>query len=170
MIDDRSAAGCRTVVLRAARPDDESFLRSVYASTRADELALLSWTEAQTDAFLRMQFTAQETSYRRQWSGAAFQVIDVDDRPAGRLYVARCAGEIRVLDIALLPEYRGAGIGTRLLQDLQAEGEAAGRPVRLHVLVANDRARGLYRRLGFHMVGGDGVRLALEWSPTVGAA
>jgi len=169
MTDHLLATGCRTVTLRAAKPADEAFIFSLYASTRDEELAPLPWTGAQKDAFLRMQSAAQQASYRRNWAHADFQVIEVDERPAGRLYVARTRDEIRVLDISLLPQHRGAGIGSGLLAGLLSEGEASGRPVRLHVLATN-RALGLYRRLGFTTVGSDGMYLALESSSTSGAA
>lgn len=165
MADHLLATGCRTVTLRAATPADEAFLFSLYATTRDEELAPLPWPAARKGAFLRMQSAAQQESCRRDWPDADFQVIEVDGRPAGRFYVARTQDEIRVLDISLLPQHRRAGIGSRLLAGLLSGGEASGRPVRLHVLATN-RALDLYRRLGFTIVGGDGVYLALQSSST----
>ena len=54
--------------------------------------------------------------------------------------VARWADEIRIVDIALLPEYRGAGIGTPLLGELEDEAAAAGKPLSIHVERLNRRA------------------------------
>ena len=45
--------------LRLATSEDESFLLSVYAGTRTEEMALAAWNAAQQDAFLRMQFNAR---------------------------------------------------------------------------------------------------------------
>ena len=88
-------------------------------------------------------------------------MIEVDGEPAGRLYVARWEDEIRVMDIALLPEHRGAGIGTRLLRDLLDEAEASGKKVTVHVEL-NNPALTLYQRLGFRPVAERGVYLLLE--------
>src|SRR4051812_36690274 len=100
---------------RPIRPEDEPLLRRIYDSTRADELALVDWDDAQKRAFLAMQFRAQHVFYHDQFPGAAFDLILRDGEPIGRLYVDRRADEVRVLDIALLPEHRGAGIGGGLM-------------------------------------------------------
>ena len=152
------------ITLRPVRPGDEDFLREVYASTRLDELAPLGWTAAQQHAFLRMQFTAQHRSYLAQFPAADFLIILWHERPIGRLYLERRADEIRGIDIALLPECRGAGIGTAILQDLLAEAARAGKPFRIHVARLN-RAQRLYERLGFSTLEDDGVYLFMEWSP-----
>ena len=91
---------------------DRELLIAVYASTRAEELAPVPWDDAQKDAFIRMQFAAQDRYWREQKPGAEFCVVLVDGEPAGRLYLDRRADEIRIVDIALLPAWRGRGIGT----------------------------------------------------------
>jgi ribosomal protein S18 acetylase RimI-like enzyme len=146
---------------RVDRRADAEFLLSVYASTRAQELAVVPWTDAELEAFLRMQFDAQDRSYRDQRPAAAFDVIVVDGVPAGRLYVDRSADEIRIVDIALLPEHRGRGVGTGLIGRIVDEGRASGRPVTIHVERGN-RARALYDRLGFGQISTTGVYDLLE--------
>ncbi len=158
------ATATMNVTLQPIQPGDEEFLYRVYASTREAELALVDWDAAQKEAFLRMQFTAQHQYYQEHYAGAAFQLILVDGQPAGRLYVARWPDEIRIVDIALLPEYRSAGIGTALLKELLAEGARAGKPVSIHVERFNPALR-LYERLGFTPVADKGVYLLLECSP-----
>jgi GNAT superfamily N-acetyltransferase len=138
------------------RRADAEFLLSVYASTRAQELAVVPWTDAERDAFLQMQFDAQDRSYREQRPAAAFDVVVVDGAPGGRLYVDRAADEIRIVDIALLPDHRGKGVGTVLIRRILDEGSATGRPVTIHVERGN-RARGLYERLGFRQISTTGV-------------
>ena len=154
----------RTITLRPVREDDEPFLREVYASSRAEELAALDWDETQKAQFLRMQFEAQREFYRTQFPNAGFQVIEVENVPVGRLYVDRRDDEIRIVDIALLPACRNAGIGGQLLGDLLAEAAAAGKPVRIHVERFN-RALGFYERLGFKQTGDNGVYYLMEWTP-----
>jgi ribosomal protein S18 acetylase RimI-like enzyme len=145
-------------------PGDREFLYRVYASTRAEELAVVPWDDAQKDAFLRMQFDAQDAWWRENYAGATFDVILADGEPAGRLYVHRGPSEIRIVDVALLPEHRGSGIGTRLLDGLVAEGDAAGKSVTIHVERMNPALR-LYERLGFSVAEDKGVYLFLERAP-----
>ena len=148
------------VTLRPATDADAPFLRDVYASTRTEELAQVDWTDEQKAAFLSSQFAAQDAHYRG-YPGATFEVVLVDGQPVGRCYVARWAEELRVVDISVLPEHRGQGIGRELLGDLLAEAARTGVKVSVHVEKLN-RARTLYERLGFVEVEDTGVYLRME--------
>ena len=153
------------VALRPVGDADRAFLAHVYATTRVDELALVPWTDEQKAAFLAQQFEAQDAHYRKHHGDATFDVIEVDGEPAGRLYVHRGPREIRIVDIALTPPYRGRGLGTGLLRALIAEAEESRRALSIHVEVHNP-ARRLYERLGFRPAGdGDGVYLRMERAP-----
>lgn len=147
---DRPAGDAGRVELRPATDGDRPFLLAVYVSTRTDELAVVPWTDEQKDAFLRMQFEAQDSWYRQIYPEAEFLVVLHGGDPVGRLYLARGGAEIRIVDIALLPEYRGNGIGSRLLEDILAAADRDGLPVTLRVEPWNP-ARRLYDRLGFEM-------------------
>jgi ribosomal protein S18 acetylase RimI-like enzyme len=136
----------------------------VYASTREEELALVPWDAATKDAFVRMQFAAQDSYYRQQFPDTSFDVVTVDGVPAGRLYVDRREAEIRIIDIALLPEHRGHGIGTALLAPILEEADESGKTVSIHV-EHNNPARRLYDRLGFVELEEQGVYLLLERRP-----
>src|ERR1700754_2284345 len=103
------------VSLRAVGPDDERFLFELYASTRSEEVAAWGWNDAQREAFLKMQFNAQQQHYRFQYRGADHRIILADGERAGRLYVWRDEAQTLLVDIALLPVYRGAGIGTEVI-------------------------------------------------------
>jgi ribosomal protein S18 acetylase RimI-like enzyme len=149
--------------LRPVRAGDERHLFAVYASTRAEELAQVGWDDTQKEAFLRMQFEAQRKFYESEYPGAEFQLILVADQPAGRFYVHRREKEIRVMDVALLPEYRKRGIGTALLKEILAEGERTSRRVTIHVESFNPAQR-LYARLGFVRVASHGVYHLLQWT------
>ena len=154
----------RGIELRPLTDDDEELSYRVYAETRTEELAPLGWDEATREAFLRMQHAAQRRHYLTHFGDASFQVILFRGEPAGRLYVGRWDQEIHLIDIALLPEHRGAGIGSYLIQGLLDEAAAAGKPVRIHVEQFN-RALGLYERLGFRKIGENGIYWLMEWSP-----
>lgn len=153
--------------LRPVTPEDESFLARLYASTRTQELAQTNWSDEQKALFCRMQFNAQTTDYQRNYPDASFDVIERDGVAAGRLLVLRSEEEkIHVIDIALLPEHRGAGIGTKFLRELQEEAKAAGKKLSIHVEQFNP-ARRLYERLGFKQVEEKGVYLLMQWESDV---
>ena len=149
------------------RDEDREFLARLYASTREEELAVTPWTEEQKAAFLRQQFEAQHAFYTERFTDAEFSVVLLDGEPAGRLYVDRREDEIRLIDIALLPEHRGHGIGGELMRDLLKEGEEKGLPVRIHVERFNPALR-LYERLGFRHVEEQGPYYLMEWRPGSG--
>jgi ribosomal protein S18 acetylase RimI-like enzyme len=151
------------VSLRLITPEDVPFLARVYASTRWDELVPTGWSDEEKAVFCRRQFDAQSAHYRQHYPEASFEIIERDGAPIGRLYVARWEKEIRIVDISLLPEARGAGIGTKLLRELQEEGRAAGKSLTIHVERFN-RALQLYQRLGFQEVEDKGVYLLMRWS------
>jgi ribosomal protein S18 acetylase RimI-like enzyme len=150
--------------LRTVTEEDNDFLLSVYASTRADEMTRVDWNTEQKEAFLRMQFNAQSQFYIENYPGATFQVITLNDQPVGRLYIHRRENEIRIMDIALLPGYRNLGIGSALLQDILDQGKNHNLPVTIHVEQFNPALR-LYKRMGFRQKEDKGVYLLMEWSP-----
>lgn len=154
------------VTLRPIREEDMEFLLRLYATTRAEEMAMVSdWTDEQKEQFVRMQFQAQHAWYQEHYGDAQFDLVLADGIPVGRLYVHRRAKEIRLVDIALLPECRNRGIGTALLSELFTESAAAGKPVTIHVEKYNPAMR-LYERLGFIPIADRGVYLLLQREPS----
>jgi ribosomal protein S18 acetylase RimI-like enzyme len=123
---------------------------------------MVAWTEMEKSAFVEMQFRAQDQYYREHYPNTSYDVILSDGQEVWRLYVSRWSDEIRIVDIALLPEFCNRGIGTRVLRDLQVEAAAAGKPLRIHVERFNPALR-LYERLGFRQLEDRGVYLFLEW-------
>lgn len=160
--------------LRPIEPGDRASLLAIYASTRADELALTDWSDAQRQAFVEMQFDAQSRHYALQRPLSLCQVIVLDDgppggpaagHPVGRLWVDRHADGLHVLDIALLPEARGKSIGTALLRQLMAEARQLVKPLTISVEIHNP-ARRLYERLGFEPQGEvQGIYQRMAWQP-----
>ncbi|HKU42045.1 MAG TPA: GNAT family N-acetyltransferase [Polyangiales bacterium] len=158
-------AGQAKVSLRPEARSDRDLLLRVYASTRQSELELVPWSEADKRAFVRWQFEAQHQHYHRHYANAEYSIVLSHGVPAGRLYVARGSHELRVIDITLLPEFRGYGIGTALLLQLADEAHAASLPLTVHVEHHNP-ALSLYTRLGFERVSDDGVYLLMAWRPS----
>ena len=158
-----------TIALRPAQEDDLLLLRRIYASTRQQELATAGWSDAQREWFVGMQFDLQVRAFAQAHPEANWQVVVCDDQPVGRLIVDRSAISVRLVDIALLPDYRNAGIGSEMLRRLQDEATLAGKPIVLHVASSNP-ARTLYQRLGFFVSAWDDVYLEMHWRPGGDAA
>jgi len=152
-----------TITLRNIQPTDRSFLFSVYASTRAEELALVDWTTEAKNSFLQMQFEAQDQYYKENYSDAEYQIIEWNDKAVGRIYIHRREKEIRIMDIALLPEYRRLGIGATLLGVILDEGKNQNLPVTIHVERFNPAVH-LYERLGFRQIEDKGVYYLMQWA------
>ena len=147
--------------MRAAVPEDSNFLWKVYRSTRLDEVALFGWPPAQQDAFLEMQYRARCQSYRAAFPEAECLVLLENGVDAGSMIVARTGAEIRLVDIALFPEYRGRGLGAAAIDGLIREAAQSSMAVRLSVLCGNPAIR-LYRRLGFDVISSDPMYIEME--------
>jgi ribosomal protein S18 acetylase RimI-like enzyme len=149
----------------ALRPETEAdipFLMALFASTRDEELAQIDWSAEQKRQFLAMQFDAQRRHYRTTIDNCAFDVLVHRGAPMGRLYLETRPTRLHVVDISLMPDWRGKGIGTAILEALIAEGRASGRGVGIFVEKFNPALK-LYQRLGFEEVADSGVYLEMEW-------
>lgn len=159
-------AGGLRVVLRPAEESDYEGLVRVYASTRASELAQVTWwDEEQKLAFCRAQYGAQKDEYDARFPGAEYDVIELDGRTVGRVWVGRADEEIRLLDIALLPEAQRHGLGAAIVGALIEEARASQRRLRHMVFMLNTDARRFYERLGFRVFEDFGGYLHMEWVP-----
>jgi GNAT superfamily N-acetyltransferase len=163
------------VSLRDVAPEDEEFLLGVYASTREEEVSQVEWPPGLKEAFLRSQFEAQRQQYFERFPDAEYKVILLDGRPSGRLWIGRDAEQIRLLDIALLPEAQNRGAGTLLVRRLIEEARASGKKLRHMIFVMNQDARRFYERLGFVVTEDVGAYLHMEWrdgaeSPVTGGS
>jgi ribosomal protein S18 acetylase RimI-like enzyme len=146
---DKEKLAREAIEFRPITEEDIEFLYKLYASTRADEMVLTGWNETVVEEFLRSQFNLQHTQYMKNYTeGGTFEIILVDHIPAGRLYLQRKPNDLHIIDIALLPEFRGKGTGSRIMKELMAEADQKNLPLTLYVEQFNP-ALGLYERLGF---------------------
>ncbi|MCC4605681.1 GNAT family N-acetyltransferase [Xanthomonas campestris] len=161
-----NAPAAAELELRPEQPDDSAWLEDLYASTRSEELAPIPWPETTKRAFLQQQFALQRAHYRQHFAGADFLIAQVRDERIGRLYLHRTATQHTLVDISLLPGWRGRGVGSQLIAHAQAMAREAGCALSLHVLHANPAAQRLYGRLGF--VAGDSTQthLQMHWHPS----
>ena len=157
------------ISLRPSRPEDQDFLFQLYSSTRIQEIAAFGWPAAQQEMFFRMQFTAQQRWYESTYAKSDHQIVEQDGQPIGRLMVFREntlgeKGSALLVDISLLAEHRGRGIGGELLRDLLQQCRRDGIPLKLQVLKTNPALR-LYERLGFLRTGEDQMYIQMECRP-----
>jgi len=148
--------------IRDAIPNDVPLLFEVYASTRLPELELVAWDGNQKLAFIKMQFDARQAQYRDVYRGATSSIILQDGEPIGTMLVEIGEHAIALIDIALLPAHRNAGLGTQLVRGLMNEAGGAGKMIRLHVLRTSAAVR-FYERLGFQKTSDDGTYLEMTW-------
>jgi ribosomal protein S18 acetylase RimI-like enzyme len=152
------------VTTRPEADDDEAFLMRLFASTKERELAFLPFTDDQKRAFLFQQFDAQRRHYRSYGALLTSTVIEQDGAPIGRLYLDETPTHLHVVDITLLPEWRGRGVGGAVIEALQTAARAAAKAILLSVDKTNPALR-LYRRLGFTETADRDLQWEMEWSP-----
>lgn len=141
-------------------------MRELYGDTRAEEMERFPFDEAQRKAFLDQQFAAQFEHYRIHYPTCERNIVEWGGQPVGRFWLDEWPDQIRLVDIALLANCRGSGIGTRLVEGVLARAAAAGKPVTIHVESFNPALR-LYERLGFERVDTNGVYYLMKWTPPV---
>lgn len=164
---DKEKLASDSITFRPIRENEEDleFLYKVYASTRAEEMAMTGWSAKETENFLRMQFDLQHKQYMQNYKKAAFDIILYHKRPVGRLYVDRRKDDIRIVDIALLTEFRRQKIGSKIMKELMAEADEKNVTLSLHV-EHNNPAMGLYESLGFVKKELKGIYFFMERPPT----
>ncbi len=151
-----------SIILRPASTRDEDFFLQLYQSSRGEDLRGLGWDEDRISEFLEMQYEAQGNFHASDFPNASDEVILLDSQPVGRLTVDRRVDEIRLVDLALLPDYRNRGLGSRLIQSLKEEATLQRKPLRLQLIRFN-RALGLFERLGFMRTSETGTHFQMEW-------
>jgi ribosomal protein S18 acetylase RimI-like enzyme len=157
------AAGLK---LRPREESDADFLRDVYVAYRLDEMRAAHWPLDQILPFLHDQYRLQKHHYDTHYQGAVFGVVELGGERAGRLYLLNMGTELRIIDIAFLPAFRGRGLGRQLIQLVGAQARDLGlAKVFLNVAMTNP-AISLYLRLGFNTIRADGVYQLMEWPIT----
>lgn len=151
--------------LRPERGEDAAFRFALFIASRPPAQSLEGVAPDVADVLYRQQFAGQDVTYRAAYPDGRFDIIDCNGVPVGRIVTVLSAVEVRLVDIALLPIYRGNGIGTQILRALQDQARTARVPLCLSVLPSNIAALRFYVRLGFETVGIAATHLDLRWTP-----
>lgn len=151
------------ITKRIVEEGDARLVERIFESSRELERAVGQWSEVEWKDFVRVQCNAQRAHYGTMFPNATHEIVLVDARSAGRIWIDRSPNEIRLLDITLLPEFRCQGFGSALIQELQKEAQAGKRPLRHMVERDNPRAMRLYARLGFRIVSEHSMHYLMEW-------
>lgn len=167
-----AALAAQDLRLRPATRHDLPFLRELYGALRADELAQTGWPDSLQRAFLDSQFALQHHHFVTVYANADFYIVHAGEETIGRYYLLRQSPNYLIVDIALLPAWRGRGIGTTLLsrtQRLVKDDEAASAGIDLHVDERNVGAQRLYARLGFQLTEHQSPYFGMHWSHAAAA-
>lgn len=153
----------RGLALRPETGEDGLFLLDLFAATRGPEFAALGWPEPALRSFLTSQAQLQARHYETAYPGAFRGIVTGQGVAVGRLYLHSRPGDIRVVDISLLPQWRDQGLGSALLGAVQAMAKAADAGISLSVSIGNP-ALHLYQRLGFTIMAENGAALEMRWT------
>ncbi|MES3023954.1 MAG: GNAT family N-acetyltransferase [Pseudomonadota bacterium] len=147
---------------RAADPGDDDFLAALYASTRP-ELDSRTAAPALVRSIMGMQQRLQGADYRRRFPDAHTLLLEHAGAAVARVVAELGAVQLTLVDIAVLPAMRGKGLGTSILQALQACAAAHKVPMCLSVHLRNPSAHGLYLALGFRQTGAGDSSRQMRW-------
>ena len=153
-----------SIKLRPALPEDEDFLVAVYGSTRQQELVMVPWTDEQKEAFIRFQLKAQLAHYQAEYPNAEYSIILVEALPVGRLYLDRREVEIRIMDLTLLPESRGKGISSPILQHLMEEALESAKILSINIDKLS-QSQAIFEHFGFTPSEDSGFHVLYAWKP-----
>lgn len=142
-----------SLALQPAFAHDRPFLFAVYASSREEMADVAERHPDSRRALLEHEFDARERGYPVHFPGMRRFIVRRGPDRLGRMYLQSAPAFLFLVDLVLLPGWRGLGHGTALLRGLAAHAAETGRPVRLHVEKSNQRAAALYARLGFQVIG-----------------
>ena len=149
-----------TISFRPETSEDDAFLRRLILGPIIEELGAETWTEPMRTHLAGVQYTSRRQGVRGRYPDGESRIVVADGIAAGWLYTAGFPEVVWLVEVMILSEFRGHGIGSAAVRKVV---ESAGaRPVQLKVNVTNDGATRLYERLGFRRIGGDEVQHLME--------
>jgi len=154
-----------TIDCRTETPHDEPFIRRLVEQTIAEELGADTWPEPLRTSVVRLQYDARRSAARAASGAVTSEIITADGEDAGWLLTADLPAELRIVEIMILPQRRGRGLGSAAIDRVLDRAGRDHKPVRLVVSCTNARAIRLYERLGFTIAASDTVQQEMESTP-----
>jgi ribosomal protein S18 acetylase RimI-like enzyme len=151
------------LTLRPVRADDHEFLSRLFYSVHSEKLNPTHLNAEEKHRLIGLMYQGFARHYSAIEPCADDRIVLVNNECIGRMILLQTREEIRLADLAILPQYRQRGIGSALIGQLQTESLISNRPLRLHV-ARFDRALRLYQRLGFYKIEVAEPYLHLEWT------
>lgn len=152
------------VSLQPISESDLPFLFELYVSSRAEEFKHSGWSSEELNNFLKKQFELQHTQYMQNYNNPTFDLIQLEQKNIGRLYVNRDNEDIRIIDIAVMPDYRQKGVAKFLMESLIREAAQKSAILSLHV-EHNNPILDWYAHLGFKPIRDVGVYKYMTLTP-----
>ena len=139
---------------RPATIEDTDFARSVHHRAYRDviERQYGPWDES-----------AQDKLFAAAWSAAEHEIVLYDEVRCGYTSIEIRAEVIYLHELVIDPDFQCRGIGTDILRNVIEQAILRRVPVRLRTHVTN-RAKNLYRRMGFQETARTESHVLLEWN------
>lgn len=145
---------------------EEELMFRIFKETRAGFQCTDVLGEEGREQILRQQFAIEGKQYYKMYPHAVRSFIMINDIPVGQLLACEQENYLRIIDIGLLEEYRGAGIGSFLIEGLIKDMSLKGKGITLQVSWFNRRAYQFYIRCGFRVTKKLDVAYEMEYKPS----
>ncbi len=150
------------ITLRPLREDETEFWREIFYDSVRSHFLSLNLPESETDNLIEFQYQAQSLDYEKNYPLVSNNIVLFNAERVGRLIYSTEHGDLHIIEMAILTEFRGRGIGTKLFRWFFDESRRSGLPIRFYVEKGNPAFR-LYRRLGFEVVADVNTHFQLAW-------
>lgn len=151
--------------LRSIEVTDEPFLLALFLYCRPDLQYISNLNDENKDLLIKQQFYNRNTEIQKEYPKALLYIVTIENKQIGQFYIQRDIDNIHLIEIGLIPEFRGLGIGSRVIKDLLKEANINNQIVSLKVMWYNIRAKNLYLKLGFKIIEDTGIFCSMKWHP-----
>lgn len=154
--------------LRSVHERDQEFIDILYRSTRED-LLMLPMDPAFIDNLVRSQQQIHALGVQQNYPNAQTKILESQSQALGRMIFEHTTGDIRLIDIAVLPSAQRQGLARYMVQYLQQMAGSYQASLSLRVVKNNFKARRLYLSVGFQIVDEDEISEQMRWQAGVTA-
>ena len=148
--------------VKAANTNDDPFMAQLFYSTKTlfYELGLPSEV---VEIMLEQQYRLQQASYREQYPNANTYILFYHQQAVGKVMLDISEYKIHIIDLIIIPDMRGQGFGSVILEAIKQEALKRHLPVGLSVESENTQAKKLYLQHGFKLDSCSGFYETMLW-------